>query len=270
MCIILDDRERDIAPELQRCDVDVVVSRLEFGDAMFSGNGPHGECLVGIERKRLSDLVNSMKDRRLAGFQIKGMQRSYDFCFLTIESVFRPGPHGEIEELHGRDWRPFYTVGKGSSAVAYRQLTAFVTTLELLGNLIVRRTSNMRETAAQIVALHHWFNDKEWDQHHSHDQIYTNTPEKGHGTGWGTPHAHDEEFGKYGRGRAIVVGKPPSTCWRMASQIPGIDRKAEVVAAHFGTVRAMVEAGEKEWQRIPGIGKTTARAAVRSIREEGA
>jgi ERCC4-type nuclease len=56
----------------------------------------------------------------------------------------------------------------------------------------------------------------------------------------------------------------------MASQLPGIDRRAEKVAEHFGSVRAMVEAGEKEWQAIEGIGKVTARAVVRAIREEGA
>ena len=267
--LILDRRETDLEPILRRHDVEVVVSELEFGDLLFTGNGPDGECMVGVERKRLSDLVNSMKDRRLSGHQLAGLWRSVDYVFLFVESVFRPGPHGEIEELRDRDWRPFYSVGKGSSAIAYAQVQSYLTSLELLGNVVVRRSPNMNATAAQYAALYSWF-QKPWGKHHAHDQIYTNTPDKGHGTGWGTPHGHDEEFGKYGRGRAIVVGKPPSTCWRMASQLPGIDRRAEKVAEHFGSVRAMVEAGEKEWQAIDGIGKITARAVVRAIREEGA
>ena len=267
--LILDRRETDLEPILRRHDVEVVVSELEFGDLLFTGNGPDGECMVGVERKRLSDLVNSMKDRRLSGHQLAGLWRSVDYVFLFLESVFRPGPHGEIEELRGRDWRPFYSVGKGGSAIAYAQVQSYLTSLEMLGNVVVRRSPNMNATAAQYAALYSWF-QKPWGQHHAHSQIYTNTPEKGHGTGWGTPHAHDEEFGKYGRGRAIVVGKPPSTCWRMASQLPGIDRRAEKVAEHFGSVRAMVEAGEKEWATIDGIGKITARAVVRAIREEGA
>ena len=268
--LILDRRETDLEPILRRHDVEVVVSELEFGDLLFTGNGPDGECMVGVERKRLSDLVNSMKDRRLSGHQLAGLWRSVDYVFLFVESVFRPGPHGEIEELRDRDWRPFYSVGKGSGRQSLTHRSSlYLTSLELLGNVVVRRSPNMNATAAQYAALYSWF-QKPWGKHHAHySDLHKHSRERAR-DGLGTPHAHDEEFGKYGRGRAIVVGKPPSTCWRMASQLPGIDSRAEKVAEHFGSVRAMVEAGEKEWATIDGIGKITARAVVRAIREEGA
>ena len=287
MVIVLDDRERDgIEQELRRYDVEVSVAHLDFADCMFAGNGPEGrEVMVGCERKRLSDLVNSMKDRRLSGLQLRGMAGAYDFSFLVVEAVWRPGAHGEIEELCGHKWLPFYRQGRPSerTAVAYRQLISYLTSLELCGNIIVRRTGNAHETAATYVALHSWFNDKEWHQHHSHDQIYTNEPmpTKAHGSQWGETHSHDTEYVSLGRGRAGVVLENPTTCWRMAAMLPGIDRKAEVVAAHFKTARAMVNAGEKEWmgidfgrrrdgKRNPGIGKITAAAVVRAITEEGA
>lgn len=62
----------------------------------------------------------------------------------------------------------------------------------------------------------------------------------------------------------------PNTLWRMAAQLPGVDRRAQAVAGHFRTVRDMANATEKEWEEVPGIGKKTAEAAVRAITEEGA
>ena len=127
-----------------------------------------------------------------------------------------------------------------------------------------------------------WFNNKTWDQHHSHDQIYLGLPAKAHGVDWGSPHGHDEEYEQPGRGRATLVQENPTTAWRWAACLPGIDRKAETIARHFGTARRMALATEAEWQGIdfgmnregtkrnPGIGKVTAAAVVRAITEEGA
>jgi ERCC4-type nuclease len=271
--LIVDDREHGgIAELVAQLGVEVSVQRLEYGDCCFTGNGEQGECLVGCERKKLSDLVNSMKDRRLSGHQLRGMWQSYDYCLLFAEGVWRPGAGGEIEELRGRDWRPFYSHQAGKAAISYRQLLSYLTTLELRGGLVVRRTSNERETAAQYVSLYHWFTDKDWHQHNSHDQVYANgVPKKGHGSGWAREHGHDTTFAAGARGRTgKVLQADPTTAWRVAMQFPGIDRRAEKVAAHFGSVRAMALATEKEWASIDGIGKVTAKAVVRAIAEEGA
>jgi ERCC4-type nuclease len=306
--MLIDSRERDsIANECRRLGLPVTVTQIELGtgeyrccpDCLFEGNGPSGACLVGVERKRLGDLINSMKDRRLSGQQLRNLARVVDFVFVIVEAVFRPGPGGEIEELQGREWRTFYKHGNvgDRAAISYRQLISYLTTLELCGNVIVRRTSNVRETAAQLVALYGWFNEKRWEQHHSHDQIHHGGMAviKGHGSDWGTDHTHDEEYEQPARGRAVVTAENPTTAWRWAADLPGIDRKAEVIAKHFGTARALANANcercaacdnhgvrdEKEWQRIEfgvngegkrksGIGPVTSRAVVRAITEPGA
>src|SRR5580692_10605470 len=257
LMLLIDRRERNsLDKEISRLGVEVETTELEFGDCSFTGNGEAGPCVVGCERKRLTDLVNSMKNRRLSGHQLRGMWTAYDYCFLFAESVFRPGPGGEIEELVGRDWRPAYGSGAGS-AISYRQLTSYLTSLELCGNVIVRRTGSVRETAAQMAALWHWFNDKSWSQHHAHDQVYSKVPgvKKGHGSGWAEPHEHSREWGR-GRSAVLPNGEAdhPSTLWLMAAQLPGIDRRAEKVAAYFRTVRAMANADETDWEGIDGIG----------------
>lgn len=283
MCIVVDDREHHIADELRKLNVEVSIQRLDFGDAMFSGNGPDGECIVAFERKRLSDLINSMKDRRLSGHQLRGLYQSADFIFLITEGIWKEGSGGEIEELRGREFRPFYSNGAGlRTAVSYEQLSHYLNTLRLKGGVHVEHTRDVKETARFYASQWRWFNQKRWQDHHSHDALYTNTPAKGHGAGWGTPHAHDEAFGRYGRGRAVVNQEPPTTLWRMCAQLPGLDRRAETVARHFGTVRGMAAATEKEWmgidfgtdattgRRNPGIGKVTAAAVIRAITEPGA
>jgi hypothetical protein len=223
-----------------------------------------------------------MRDRRLAGYQIRGMVKSYDFRYLVSEGIYKEGSGGEIVELRGKEFRPVFERGNGRHAVSYEQLDHFLCTLELKAGVILKRTRDARETARFYVSRWRWFNLKRWEDHHSHDQLYLGLPAKGHGTAWGARHSHDEEYEQPGRGRVALTQENPTTCWRMAACLPGIDRKAETVARHFGTVRRMAAAGEEEWmgidfgmnregtKRNPGIGEVTARAVIRAITEEGA
>lgn len=286
MSIFLDDRETGLLAELQRLDLSVVTTRLKFGgqdagDAMWSGNwvnadGKPETVMVGVERKRLSDLIACMKDRRLAGLQLRRMWLTYDVVHLCIEGVWRPGPNGEIEELGYRGWQPFFGRSDRRS-VAYAHVTAFLQSLTMLSRskagepLRVFRTSNPHETAAAYAALFNWY-QKPFTAHHALDSIYTEftLPKKGHGGGWAHPHSHDATFDP---GKRALVWKDgtedPCTLWRMAAQLPGVDRRARAVAEHFGTVREMANATEKEWMRVPGVGKKVAAAAVRAITEPG-
>ena len=285
---------------------------MEFGDCSFSGNGPAGECMVGFERKKLDDLITSMKDRRLSGHQLRGCWNAFDFVYLVCEGLWREGSQGEIEEW-GWDyrqkkqaWVAYYGQPVGGDrrrSVMYEQLDHYLSTLELKGGVIVKRTKDEQETARYYVSRWKWFNEKTWDQHTSHDQLYTNTPAKGHGYDWGSPHEHEEAYQRNGRGRSVGFQQdPPTTVWRMAAQLPGLDRRAAVVAQHFTTPEEMALAGLppelrelirqwrtanpkaalKAWQEIdfgvdvvsgrrrPGIGDVTAAAVWRAMTEKGA
>jgi ERCC4-type nuclease len=245
--LVIDDREYGMLAETKRYSIPATEQRLDFGDCMFEGYGENGHCLVGVERKKLQDLINSMRDRRLAGLQLAGMHRAYDYSFLVAEGIWRRGQNGEIEELRGRDWRTFYT---GRTPVMYRQLMSFLTTLELKGGVMLRRAERPTDTAGVYADLWHWFNDKEWREHTSHDQIYAAI-------------SPPQRSGKVG-----FSSKEPSVLWKMAAQLPGIDRRAEAVADHFKSVLAMASADEKEWRKVPGVGKIIAQSAVAVIRGE--
>src|SRR5258708_3403809 len=88
--IVLDRREAPALQEAVRATgIEMAVTELSFGDAMFLGKGPEGECSVGFERKKLDDLITSMKDRRLSGHQLRGCWQAYTFVYLLSEGIFR-------------------------------------------------------------------------------------------------------------------------------------------------------------------------------------
>jgi ERCC4-type nuclease len=245
--LILDDREpRDLLEELKKQDIDVCQTRLEFGDCCFEGLGPSGSCLIGIERKRLSDLISSMRDKRLSGHQLRGMRISYEYLYLFVEGVWRPGGGGGVEELRGRDFRPVISARKPAS---YRQVDNFLSGQELRGGVIVRRTGSVRETATQWADLYHNF-QKSWDKHNSHDAVYAPDPNEGR---------------KGGRVRFNTT--EATYCFKFAAQLPGIDHViAQRVAEHFGSFWAASNAPVKEWLKIKGVGKVIAETARQVIR----
>lgn len=270
--LLVDDREkgrpgqssnRDILEQLRSYrDMEVCVMRLESADCRFDGHGPDGkDVVVGCERKRLSDLIQSMQKRRLSGFQLPNLLREHDFVYIFVEGMWRPGKFGEIEEYRrkGREsgWFPLYG-RQDRFAVSYRQVMSYLTTLELKAvsessgeRVVVRRTASAYETASQYVALWQWFNEKRWDQHKSHDQVYTNEVVTGG--------KRARLVGNAGRGK-------PSELWKMAAQLPGVDEKARLVAEHFGDVRSMANGTLRDWLSIDGIGKVTAEACIRVMR----
>lgn len=285
--IIVDNREHGIYDELRQHDVPVCEAQLEFGDAAFEGHG-EGEdgkaktVHIGCERKRLgvekgrvsTDLINSMKDRRLSGHQLQGMAKAYDFVYLFIEGMWRATANGDIEVSEdGRYWRTlFENGGKGQQRISHRQVMSYVTTLELKGfttvgnRFAIRRTLNMKETASQYADLWHWFNGKKWSEHTSHQQVYAPGPEMqagGHGRRGSKPSFIDplDRFRQQYGDQAVA-------CWKMAAQLDGVDTvRAQALAIHFRTPERMCSAGPGEWQKVVGIGPVTAAAAARLLRE---
>lgn len=308
--IYLDRREPDeLEKAIRYLGVEVTAEcDMKFGDIMFEGNGERGPgAMVGIERKKLSDLVNSMKDRRLSGHQLRGCWQTFDYVYLVCEGIWRPGPSGEIQHqtpvrvvkggkwVNTRDykWEVFYGHVDRKS-VAYRHLAGFLHSLTLRSRsprrepLRVLRTSSVQETAAQVVSLYKNFNERAWGEHYAHDVIYDGgLPIKQHGGEWAHPHNHDGErdVGKYEQ-------ENPNTCWRMLSQLPGVDRKAREIAKYFGTPFDMALAGldprlrkavdawfeghpevvVKVWQEAFGVvkGRAKAEAAIRAVKVRGA
>lgn len=78
---------------LVACQGDGQIACLEAGDfVLFDPNG----CSVGIERKSVSDLLNSLASKRLDK-QLRRMADYYSHRYLLIEGALEMDPEGYIK-----------------------------------------------------------------------------------------------------------------------------------------------------------------------------
>lgn len=224
----VDDRvgSRELLPELKKLHTPAVKVRLPFADAAFEGEGEKGVVKIGVERKTIYDLIQSMTTGRLSSHQLPGLVQTYDFRYIVVEGLWRPGRDGVVEVWKGGGWRAAPT------RLGWFEVDRYLTTLEVRGGCWVRRTGSLWETAVMVGSLYRWWG-KEWKEHRGHLQLEKGLmPDR-------------------------VLFSKPSYPRLVASVLPGIGwEKSLAVAKRFKTVRAMVEAGPKEWREVPGIGKT--------------
>ena len=235
--IFIDDRIG--SKELADLINNAILTSLEFGDCMFYGNGRDGEVEIGIERKRIGDLVNSIMTGRLSGHQLPGLISHYYRVYIIVEGILREDPVTKELQIWitGNKWGH---MDRGGRKFALRDVWNYLSTLEIMTGVIVRQTRNAGDTARHIEYLKHWW-DKPWDQHHGHLQLHKLTS-------------------------PTVYLEKPSLLRRIASELPGIGwARARAVDENFGTVKAMVEASEKDWIKIEGIGKVIAKNVWREL-----
>jgi ERCC4-type nuclease len=250
--ISIDSRtgSKELAPLFEAHGAPVRITTLEYGDLAWEGKGPTGLCSVCVERKVIGDLIDSMQSRRLSGHQLPGMAETYDYAYLIVEGIWRPGVDGAIqigrgslgEASYGGRWAEGY-----GRQLQYSAIDNYLATLELHAGMIFRRTMCADETVQVVRDLYSWWTDKAWADHSSHLAVYApaNVPQ--------------------GKSRLNMVARDPSLCEKWAMQLTGIDKKAQVVASHFGSARIMANATKEQWMQIKGIGKGIANQAVREI-----
>lgn len=241
--------ERTGSAELQSLfppGVPTIVGRLEFGDFAFLGNGPEDEPVsIGVERKGVRDLLNSMVTGRLVGHQLIGLVNNYHYVYIVVEGLWRFNPtDGMMEEHSNGGWVP---IQLGSRRFMAREVLAFLHTLMVKTGVMVFYSGTKRETVQVVSMLHGWWSNKAWDEHTAH---------------LGLVKQHKSTDG------AVELVKAP-LLRRVAAELPGIGwQKSREVAKHFGSVLEMSLATEREWRRIPGIGKILAERITKEIINE--
>lgn len=240
--ILVDDREgsADLAARLRSAGIDVEIQRMEYGDCCWMGNGPDGPVLVGVERKTAQDLLASMRTGRLCGHQLPGMSEQYFAIYLLVEGMLREEPEtGVLQYYSGGRWQDLRV---GQQRFMWSEMEAYMTSLDTLVGVHLRRTSTPRETVSCIRTLYQWW-QKPWEHHSSHKVLYTPLPQK-----------------------SLVIR--PSVLRRVAAQLPGIGyEKSASVEREFKTVFSMANADALQWRRVEGIGKAISQKVIRAIRE---
>jgi ERCC4-type nuclease len=229
--ILLDPRagSQDYEPRLRALGAPVEFCTLEYGDAAFYGSGQ----AVGIELKKIHDILQCVMTGRFSGHQLPGMARHYNEVYLIVEGLWRPNPEDGVLEVLRGGWVP---VKIGKRSWMYRDFESFLSTIEVKGGARVKRSGSEDETARIVYNLYQWWQD--YDGHRSHLALNRS-------------------------GRDAAIFTRPTLVRRVAAELPGIGfEKSGMIAGHFTTVRAMVDAKVKDWTALPGIGKTIAKGIV--------
>jgi ERCC4-type nuclease len=219
------------------------MTRLEYGDAAFIGNGPKGPCPIGVEIKAVRDALNCILDGRFAGHQLPGLVRMYERVWMVVEGDWSPNfSDGILVVGRGRHARPVHV---GQRRFMYRDLDNWLTTMEICAGISIRRTRDRVETARVVADLFGWFS-KEFSSHKAHLQFSSHMSE------WTPPAA---QFRK------------PSLARRVAAELPGIGwTKSQDVERQFPTMERMCGGGVGDWASVPGIGNLMAKRIHDSIR----
>ena len=157
--ILIDDRvgSKELAGKLPRT-VPTTLTRLQYGDCCWVGEGPDGPTTVGVERKTIHDLVNSMDNGRLQE-QLRGMQNCYEVKWLVVEGVWRPNAMtGIIEVLRGKGWDD---LAHGSQRWMYRRVANYLNRLAIAYGVHLWQTGNYDETALWVSSTYNWW-QKKW------------------------------------------------------------------------------------------------------------
>lgn len=245
--ILIDDREEnatkkkanlDLLQHFTRMGVDAQPTRLDYADACFEINGPDGPLLVGIERKRLHDMLNCINDGRYSGHQRIGMKDLYGLSVLLVEGHWKPhDPEGILMEGYagGISWG--YARPRGQR-VMYSKLYRYLISVSLSG-VIVTYSRDPFHTAYNINEWQQW-GQKKWDDHTSLMDIHR----------LAIPSLH----------------RKPSLVQKWASDLDGIGTKMSGLAdRQFRSALDLAQADEQEWLKIPGVGVKTAQSVVREI-----
>jgi ERCC4-type nuclease len=222
--ILVDDRAGSdkLGLDLRKAGLPIQFDRLDGGDVMFLGQGPSGECTVGVEHKTLRDLLQSLRSQRLQGHQLHEMQ-VYDFRFLLIEGDYRHDDAGYVTMRTGaKEW------SRVAGNFRASELDKTLIGLTLRGGICIKEVSTRRESVRWLTSLYRNFTDVEWTAHTSHTGVH--------------------------RPAGLVR---PSPFRNFICGIPNVGLKtSKAIEAYFGAVpRRAVAARWERWAEIDGIGK---------------
>jgi ERCC4-type nuclease len=243
--VIIDDRAGSI--ELLDCPVlkDIaILGHLDFGDVMLTGHGPDNSTItVGIELKKIPDLVSSISTGRLGGHQLPGMARSYDYIWLLTYGQYRISKTNLLQTKRKTSWKTFKW---GVKEVPWAYFEGTLLTYDFIGGMRHKHLSDINEAAAWITVMDRWLN-KPWDKH------------KGLNV-----------FDKSRESAAIPNMNPvEEQMARVAAQLPAVGwERGWNAAKFFNSVEEMMNASHEEWRKVAGFGKVVADAVWQSIRRK--
>jgi hypothetical protein len=205
---------------------------LDYGDVCFPGDGKdHHPVMIGVELKRVGDLLSCITDGRFSGHQLPGLLANYHRVYLIVEGLKRSDDGSLVTwQGQGRGWRP---IPWGRKSWMWVAMDHWLISMEEKANVVVVHTSNRKETVEHIHSRYTWWAVDGWEAHKSHldfDKVKF-TGDTG------------INFGRQSHVR-LIAKECPSIGWE----------RSKYVEHHFGkdekAVGRMWEATAQEWADI--------------------
>ncbi len=240
--ILVDDRtgSAELAPLLTTPSH---ITRLEYADFSFIGNGPHGPVSVGVERKTIMDLISSIASGRLSGHQMIGLIDNYDWVYLLVEGQWR------VDARTGDLFRKILITNRwvkvrlGKRTFKGFAIYNFLNTVRVMCDILIVRVNTPKETAQWLDGVYKWWG-KPWEAHKSHSQFQV-------------------------RQKHVGLVKP-SLVARVAKEFSGVGwDKAKVIAEEIMSVGMLAEATVEDLMNVGGIGKVLANSIYKEVRRDG-
>lgn len=216
-------------------------SFLHAGDFMFTGNGPDGPVLIGIERKRMKDMVSSIRLGRLSGEQIPKLL-NYDYPYIIFESRHKTDwVTGQLMEKWGRDWTPVFSGSK--QIITGLEVASYLNDVRDKTPINILYSEDPKQTVEAVLALaHSW--SKPWNERHHHTDIH--------------------------RPARYATVEKTSTLRRVLYALDGVGwEKSGAAEEVFSTVEDLVMASTSDLQRIPGFGKILSKKVYQQLHGNG-
>lgn len=239
--ILVSAESRELEGLIRARGVPVQREALAYGDACFEGNGPQGSIMIGIERKRLHDMLNCIDDARYTGHQRIGMRQMYRVNILAIEGSWRPHSQSDLlmEGFPQSDgslkWGYCRPAGRNTM---YSKLRRYLFSVTLAGIHVIY-TRDIVQTAIDIIHWY-WYFQKRWHDHTSLLEMQKlNIP---------------------------TLNRKPTLTRKWAAALEDIGQiKSEAAEKVFRKPIALATADEVDWLRVPGVGVKTAQSIWREV-----
>lgn len=176
--LLIDYRQgsQELIEPLQARGLPAVEADIEYGDIAFEGKGVGGSTVdIGVEFKKLEELVAAIRSGRLTGHQLPGMRGVsaeqpdplYDYAWLLIEGDIQSDRQGRLTKRVGRTFVKALPGGMTVNELFKRLLS-----MQLGWGISWVFTANRRESIQFIEALYRYWTDRALDEHQSHMDVH--------------------------------------------------------------------------------------------------
>lgn len=233
---------------------------MPYGDASWSGKVADDVPIrIGVELKRVTDVLQCIHDGRFAGHQLVGLLSTYDLVWLLVEGGYRAGKLGVLElpawRKKRRAWVDYATLTGSTRQYMWRDLQHWLSTMRYRAGVLIDHVYNHDAAADWLAAEYGWWNQP-WGKHRAHLALHAG-----------------KDIG-IGDGAVEIFNYRPNHVGLVSAVLPGIGyEKARAVQKHFKSVRELVGAGVDEWAGIlvgkKRLGHVVAQKVVAALNGEG-